>query len=58
MELVKGNIMDVDLFIFGIKDGFCKRINVGITKTVVFEFDINPCEERGVVAVRKNSAVS
>ncbi len=52
--MIEGDIMDVDLLIFGIKDACCKRINVGIAKLVVLKIDINWCETRGLVAVRKN----
>ncbi len=50
--MVKSNIVDVELFIFGMKDACCKRIDVGIVKAVTFKININWCEQRGVVTIR------
>ncbi len=37
MMLVEGNIMDVGLFVFSIKDVCCKSVNNWVAKKVVFK---------------------
>ncbi len=53
MVLVECKIMDVGMFIFGIKDVCCKRVNIDIAKAVVFKVNSNRSEEGRIVTVRE-----
>ncbi len=54
MVLVVGNIVNFGLFIFGIKDVHCNKVNIVFAKEVVFKVKFSWCEQRVVGTVRKN----
>ncbi len=49
--LIKGNIMDVNLFIFDIKDSYGKTIGSWIAKEVILKGHCKWRGKRGVVTV-------